>query len=167
MLPGYARSAIALMLLAGVATAPLMGCESIERETGIGTSAQKGALGGGAFGGVVAGLAGANPAWIAASIILGGVTGGLIGDRLGKEDAMKHADNNLRALDTLEKGQTSRWSNAQTGNSGSTTVNSITRKPDGTVCKGYTEIVHTGGKRVTEQATACKAPGGTWAVQTS
>ena len=167
MLPVYARSAITLMLLTGVATAPLAGCTSIEKETGIGTSAQTGALGGGAFGGIVAALAGANPAWIAASIILGGVAGGVIGDHLGKEDATKHADNNLRALDTLGKGQTSRWSNAQTGNSGSTTVNSIMRKPDGTVCKGYTETVHTGEKRVTEQGTACKAPGGTWAVQTS
>ena len=143
------------------------GCETIEKETGLSKSTQTGAAAGGAFGGIIAALAGANPAWIAASVILGGVTGGAIGNYLGKEDAQKHAQNNLNALETLGKGQTSSWSDTQTGNSGSTTVTAVNTKADGTICKSYTETIKTSAKTVTQQATACKAPGGTWKVQTT
>jgi surface antigen len=114
---------------------------------------------------LIAWLAGANPAWIAASTILGGVTGGVIGNYLGKEDAEKHAQNHLSALDTLGQGQTSSWEDTKTGNSGSTTVTAVNAKSDGTVCKSYTETVKTSAKTVTQQATACKAPGGSWKVQ--
>jgi surface antigen len=167
MLTKSARTSVALVLLAGVAAAPLAGCETIEKETGMGKSTQTGALGGAAFGGIVAAIAGANPAWIAASTILGGVTGGVIGNYLGKDDAEKHAQTNLHALDNLGQGQTSSWSDPKTGNSGSTTVTAVNTKSDGTVCKSYTEKVHTSAQNVTKEATACKAPGGSWKVQTS
>jgi len=165
MLGRYGRTAAALTLLAGVAVLPLAGCETIERETGFGKSTQTGALGGAAFGGIIAALAGANPAWIAASTILGGVTGGAIGNYLGRDDAQKHATTNLGALDSLGRGQSSSWRNASTGNSGSTTVTSVTNRPDGTVCKAFRETVRTKAETVTKESTACKAPGGTWRVQ--
>ena len=160
-----ARKAMVIVLLAGAAGLALSGCETIERETGMSKSTQTGAVGGAAFGGIIAALAGANPAWIAASTILGGVTGGVIGNYLGQEDAQKHAQNHLGALDTLGQGQTSSWQDSKTGNSGSTTVTAVNAKSDGTVCKSYTETVTTSAKNVTERATACKAPGGTWKVQ--
>ncbi len=152
------------VLLTGVAAFQLSGCETIERETGLGKSAQTGAVGGAAFGGIIAALAGANPAWIAASVILGGVTGGVIGDYLGKDDAEKHAQNNLNALDTLGQGQSSSWQSAD-GDYGSTKIDKVTTLADGTVCKEYTEAVHTAKKSVTQTGTACKKPGGTWQIQ--
>ena len=159
------RTSAVAILLAGVAVFSLAGCETIEKETGMSKSTQTGALGGAAFGGIIAALAGANPAWIAASTILGGVTGGVIGDYLGKDDAEKHASNNLNALDTLGQGQSSSWSSAD-GDHGSTKIDKVTTMADGTVCKTYTESVHTAKKSVTQTATACKKPGGTWLVQT-
>jgi surface antigen len=159
------RTSVAVVVLASVAALPLAGCETIERETGLGKETQAGAAAGGALGGIIAALAGANPAWIAASVILGGVTGGVIGNALGKEDAEKHAQSNLNALETLGQGQTSSWQDTKTGNSGSTTVTAVNTKADGTVCKSYTETVKTSAKTVTEQATACKASGGGWKVQ--
>ncbi len=151
--------------MAAIAALSLGGCESIERETGFSKQTQTGALGGAAFGGIVAALADANPAWIAASTILGGVAGGTIGNYLGKQDAQQHAQTNLKALDTLGPGQSSNWSNSKTGNSGSTTVTKVRRTSDGTVCKSFTEVVKTSSKTVTEQATACKTAGGEWRVQ--
>ena len=165
MLGRYMRTSVAVVVLASVAALPLAGCETIERETGLGKETQAGAAAGGALGGIIAALAGANPAWIAASVILGGVTGGVIGNALGKEDAEKHAQSNLNALETLGQGQTSSWQDTKTGNSGSTTVTAVNTKADGTVCKSYTETVKTSAKTVTEQATACKASGGGWKVQ--
>ena len=165
MLARPLRVSATIVVLTGLAAAPLYGCKSVEEQTGLSTQTQTGELGGAAFGGLLAALVGANPAWIAASTVLGGVTGGVIGDYLGRDDAEQHAQTNLRALDTLGPGQTASWSDPQTGNSGSTTVDNVYRQADGTVCKGFTESVHTGAKSVTQQATACKAPGGTWEVQ--
>lgn len=165
MLNRQIRTTTALVLMLGMTGPMLVGCETIEKETGLSKSTQAGAAGGAAFGGIIAALAGANPAWIAASVILGGVAGGAIGNYLGKEDAEKHASNNLHALDNLSQGQSSSWQDSKTGNSGSTTVTAVNTKADGTVCKSYTETVRTSAKTVTEQATACKAPGGSWKVQ--
>ncbi|MFN0044615.1 MAG: hypothetical protein ACKVSF_15555 [Alphaproteobacteria bacterium] len=165
MLKGRTKTIAALVLLTGVGATVLTGCESIEKETGIGKSTQTGVLGGATFGGIIAALAGANPAWIAASVVLGGITGGAIGNYLGKDEAQKHAETNLRALDTLGQGQSSSWTDNKSGNSGSTTVNSVATKADGTVCKGFTETIRTSARTVTETATACKASGGTWKVQ--
>lgn len=165
MLQGRTKKIAALVLLAGVGATVLTGCESIEKETGIGKSTQTGVLGGATFGGIVAALAGANPAWIAASVVLGGVTGGVIGNYLGKDEAQKHAETNLRALDTLGQGQSSSWTDNKSGNSGSTTVNGVTTKADGAVCKAFTETIRTSARTVTESATACKAAGGAWKVQ--
>lgn len=165
MLTRYARTSVVFALLASVATIQLAGCETIERETGLSKETQTGAAAGAAFGGIIALLADANPAWIAASTILGGVTGGVIGNYLGKQDAEKHAQTNLRALDTLSQGQTSSWQDSQSGNSGSTTVTKVATRTDGTVCKSFTETVRTKAQTVTKEATACKAPDGTWKTQ--
>jgi surface antigen len=167
MLTKNATRSMAAVLLAGAISIPLAGCDTIQRETGFNRNTQLGAAGGAAFGGIIAALANANPAWIAASVILGGVTGGVIGDHLGKDDAEKHAQTNLHALSSLGAGQTSRWSDSQTGNSGSTTVNQVTRRADGTLCKTYTETVRTGAKTVSQDGTACQQADGSWKVQQS
>ena len=167
MIKHYPTKSLAMILLASACLLPVAGCESIERETGFNRSTQQGAAAGAAFGGIVAALADANPAWIAASVIMGGVAGGAIGNALGKEDAKKHVSNNLHGLDTLSEGQTSSWSNSQTGHSGSTTVRRVSRKDDGTVCKTYTETVHTGTETITRDGTACRAHGGSWHQQSA
>ena len=110
----------ALLLCIPMLAFMLASCEALEEQTGLNKSTQEGAVGGAAFGGIIAALADANPAWIAASVILGGVAGGAIGNALGKDDAEQHARTNLHALDGLSAGQSESWSDARTGNSGST-----------------------------------------------
>lgn len=161
------QKSLACLMLLGMTAIPLAGCESIEKETGYNKDTQTGVAGGAAFGGIVAALADANPALIAASIILGGVAGGAIGDHLGKSDTEKHATNNLHALDSLGEGQSESWSNARTGNSGSTTVTTVAVEPNGTTCKSFVETVRTGARTTTDDATACKTPGGMWRLSGS
>jgi surface antigen len=156
---------VAAALAVGLAALPLAGCQTVEQETGLNRNTQAGALGGAAFGGIVAALAGANPAWIAASVIMGGVAGGALGNYLGKEDTEKHVETNLNALNTLGAGQTASWSDNQTGNSGSTTVDRVFTAANGQSCKAYTETVRTAQRNVTEQATACRQSDGSWKVQ--
>ena len=167
MLSGnYARKSVAVVLLASAALVPLAGCETIERETGFNRNTQLGAAGGAAFGGIVAALAGANPAWIAASVVMGGVAGGALGNYLGKDNAQKHVETNLNALNTLGAGQSSSWNDNQTGNSGSTTVTRVFTDANGQTCKAYSETVKTAQRTVTQDATACRTASGAWNVQT-
>lgn len=155
------RTAVAMAMIAALGVS-LCGCETIERETGFNRSTQTGAAAGAAFGGIVAALANANPAWIAASVILGGVAGGAIGNSMGREDAERHARANLGALDTLNQGQTESWNNSRTGNRGSTTVTRVVSRDSGQVCKSYRETIHARSETVTKEGTACRYPGGTW-----
>ena len=159
------RTSIIVLMAASIALLPVAGCDAIRRETGLSKSTQQGAAGGAAFGGIVAALAGANPAWIAASVILGGVAGGAIGNHLGKQDAERHAQTNLRALDRLSQGQTESWDNKKTGNYGSTTVTRVTTQADGITCKAYRERIHTRDETVTKEGTACRGPGGSWRAE--
>jgi surface antigen len=158
------RLAAAVALLAGIA-GPLAGCETLERETGLNRHTLNGIGVGAAAGGIIALLANANPAWVAASVVLGGTAGGVIGSHLGRDDAERHARNNLGALDRLSEGQTESWSNSRTGNHGSTTVRRVTLHRDtGELCKSYRETVHAGSETVTRDGTACRRSGGTWRV---
>jgi len=161
--PRALRTAVVFAMVASFAV-PLCACETIDKETGMNRDTQVGAAGGAAFGGIIAALAGANPAWIAASVILGGVTGGVIGNHLGKDDAERHAQANLRALDTLGEGQTESWNNDKSGNHGSTLVTRVVSRDDGEVCKSYREEVHAAGETVTKEATACRFPGNSWKI---
>ncbi len=159
------RTSVIAVVAASLALLPIAGCDTIERETGMNKSTQTGAAGGAAFGGIIAALAGANPAWIAASVILGGVAGGAIGNHMGKEDAERHAQTNLHALDSLAQGQTDRWENTKTGNYGSTTVTRVTINGDGITCKAYREQIHTHSEDITKEGTACRGPGGSWKAE--
>jgi len=156
----------ATLLIATSLMLPVAGCKTIERETGLNRSTQTGAAAGAATGGILAALLDANPAWIAASVILGGVAGGAIGNSLGKKDAEKHVTTNLHALDTLAEGQTESWSDSDTGNSGSTTVRRVHRDDNGTICKTYTETVNAGSQTTTREGTVCRVPGGGWHAAT-
>ncbi len=155
------RTAVAVAMITSLGIC-VSGCETIQRETGFNRSTQTGAVAGAAFGGIVAALANANPAWIAASVILGGVAGGAIGNHMGREDAERHARANLGALDTLGQGQTESWNNSRTGNRGSTTVTRVVSRDSGQVCKSYRETIRTNSETVTKEGTACRYPGGTW-----
>lgn len=154
----------ALFLCAGLLVPAVWGCAAIERETGLDMPTQQGIGIGAGLGGIIAAIAGANPGWIAASAILGGAAGGIIGNHLGKDDAERHAQTNLRALDTLGAGQRETWSDSKSGNSGSTAVTKVARASDGAVCKSFRETVKAGTRTTTQEATACKR-GGTWRVQ--
>jgi len=157
-----ATSAIAIGLLVTVPI--IVGCESIEKETGLSKGTQTGVAGGAAAGGLIAALAGASPAWIAGSIILGAVAGGVIGNQLSKKDKEQYSSSSYDALSTQGKGGTTSWNNPETGNSGSTTINEVFTKADGTKCKRFTTKITAKGKTDTTNGVACQEKDGTWKV---
>lgn len=161
------KSAAAALAIVTVPFMTVTGCESIEERTGISKRTQMGAGAGAAVGGVIAAIANANPAWIAASTILGGLAGGAITEYLQRDDVEKHAYNQYRSLETLGQGQTSTWSSPESGHRGSTTVTEVFTMADGTQCKNFTELIETGEQTIRDSGTACKSPGGEWKVRTA
>ena len=158
------RKATAIVVAAALGATALTGCETVERETGIGKGAQTGALGGAAVGGVISAIAGANPAWIAGSTILGAVAGGLLGDYLSQQDREQHATSSYQAFESQSAGGQMNWTNAETGNNGTTKINRVYRTTEGQLCKDFTQTINAGGQTETINGTTCQAPDGTWKV---
>jgi len=154
----------AAVLVAALGATALGGCETIERETGLGKGAQTGVLGGAATGGVIAAIAGASPAWIAASTILGAVAGGFLGDYLSKRDREQHAESSYKAFETEKTGGQSSWNNPESGNSGTTKIDAVYRTSAGKLCKDFTQTIKAGGKTETINGTTCQEADGTWKV---
>ncbi len=152
--------AVGLLVIAPI----IVGCETIEKETGLSKGTQAGAGIGAATGGLIAAAAGASPAWIAASVILGGVAGGLIGNQLSKKDKEQYASSSYEAISTQGKGGQTSWRNPETGSSGSTTINDTWTKADGTPCKRFTQTITAKGETTTTSGIACKEKDGTWKI---
>lgn len=159
------RNTAAVALIGAVPFVSLTGCESIEQRTGLSRQTQMGAGAGAAAGGIIAAIANANPAWIAASTILGGIAGGVIGEYLQRDDVEAHASNQYKSLQSLDEGEVSTWTNPETGHRGSTRVTEAFTMADGTECKNFIEEIDTGERTFQESATACKRPGGDWSVR--
>lgn len=157
------RTAAALLATA-LAASSVAGCAYIEEQTGFSKNTQRGAAAGATFGGVIAALSNANPAWVAASVIMGGVTGGVIGDYLDKRSAEKAASNQYNSLQTLGQGQSSSWTNSSTGHSGSTTVTRVYTTAGGATCKDFVEVIETPQKTFRENGTACQQANGSYRV---
>ncbi len=157
-----AKKIAAAVVIAGLGTSALAGCADVERRTGLNTGAQTGILTGAAAGGLIAGLAGAHPAWIVGSILLGGVAGGLVGDYLTERDREQHAATSYDALETQQTGGQSTWSNPDNGNSGSTRIVNVYRTSDGRLCKDFQQTITAGGESETANGTACQQSDGTW-----
>ena len=157
-----AKKIAAAVVIAGLGTSALAGCQNVERSTGLGSGAQTGVLTGAAAGGLIAGLAGAHPAWIVGSILLGGLAGGLVGDYLDDRDKQQHSQASYDALQTQQAGGQTSWQNPDTGNSGSTRVLNVYRTSDGRLCKDFQQTINAGGQSETANGTACQEPDGTW-----
>lgn len=157
-----AKKIAAVVVIAGLGTSALAGCADVERRTGLNTGAQTGVLTGAAAGGLIAGLAGAHPAWIVGSILMGGLAGGLIGDYLTDRDREQHARTSYDALETQQAGGQTNWQNPDNGNSGSTKILNVYRTSDGRLCKDFEQTISAGGESEVANGTACQQSDGTW-----
>ena len=77
----------ARMIVFGLTVAGLLaGCDPVQQQTGLNKTAQTGGVAGAALGGVVAAMALANPPVLVASVVIGSVAGGALGNFIHKED---------------------------------------------------------------------------------
>ncbi len=114
------------------------------------------------MGGLIAAAAHGSPAAIAASVIGGGLLGGLVGDVLDERDKKMAAETAHRALETAPTGTSVAWQNPDTGNSGTVTPTRTYQTANGTYCREYQQTVVIDGKPEQVKGTACRQPDGSW-----
>ena len=141
-----------------VAAAGCADYQNRPRQTGgtlIGAAA--GGLAGAQFGGGSGQLAAT-----AVGVLLGGLLGSEVGKSMDDVDRIRATQASEQALNT---GQTIRWENANTGNSGAVIpVRSGTDTQTGALCREYQQTVTVGGKQEQAYGTACRQADGSWKV---
>ncbi len=129
--------------------------------------------GGAIIGGVIGGLLGSQigggkgrVAASAAGAALGVFLGSRIGKKLDKVDQMHAAKTHQTALETNPIGQTSNWSNPDSGNSGTVTPTRTVASADtGQPCREYQHTVTIDGKTEQAYGRACRQADGSWQIQ--
>ena len=150
------RIGILVILLAFV----LAGCETTQP----GQKAVIGGLGGATVGGLLAAGLGASPAAIAGSVILGGLVGGAIGDRMDAADKRHANEAAVRAMETAPSGQSVTWQNPDTRHAGSVTPTRTYQTANGQYCREYQQTVIIDGKQQQSYGTACRQADGSWKI---
>lgn len=101
-------------------------------------------------------------------MIIGAVAGAYLGGELGKQldrrdrEAMERTTQN--ALANAPAGSTSRWSNPDSGNSGTVTPQQEFTDDSGQTCREFQQTVTVEEQTQTAYGTACRQPDGTWRV---
>lgn len=135
----------------------LAACEEGRRGETVGTlgGAAAGAVLGDAVGGTLATVAGA---------VAGAYLGGRLGRNLDNKDKNEMQRTTQNALENSRSGQTQRWTNPDSGNSGSVTPQEAYRTAEGQPCREYQETINVKGDTETAYRTACRQPDGTWVL---
>jgi surface antigen len=129
-----------------------------------GPKAQLGAATGAAAGGLIGAAAGGGTEGIIGGVLLGGLLGGAIGDSLDQRDRQLAYRSNQTALESYQVGQTSTWTNPDSGHSGSFTPTNTYQTSQGQYCREYQQTVAVGGESQQAYGTACRQPDGSWRV---
>ncbi len=126
-----------------------------------------GSLGGAALGGLAGAQVGSGSGQLAATAVgalLGFFVGAEVGKSLDKADQLYAKRTAGQALETNSTGQTSSWSNPDSGNSGSITPPRTTYTDSGQPCREYQQTVTIGGKTQQAYGTACREADGSWRI---
>ncbi len=145
---------VALLLLCS-------GCQTMKDNP----KATGGAVLGSAAGGLIAAAAGGGAAGIVGGALLGGLLGGAIGNRLDQKDKELAMQQAQLSLENSRTGQTSSWSNPDSGNSGTITPTRTFQNANGQYCREYQQEVTVAGETQKAYGTACRRPDGQWQIQ--
>jgi surface antigen len=152
----------AILIMATTAAVMLSGCmENVGTKEGVGTIAGA-ALGG--WGGSQIGSGEGRGIAIAAGVLLGGFLGNNIGKGLDKTDRLEASRAGYRAFEYNKSGQSTSWSNPDSGNSGTVTPRPAYQTNNGQYCREYSQSINVGRNRETAVGTACRQSDGTWKV---
>lgn len=97
----------------------------------------------------------------AAGVIIGGIVGSEIGRSMDKQDQLLAQQAEYEALESGESGRTRQWRNPDNGRYGDIVPSKPYRR-QGNDCRDYTHTVYIDGRHRTMKGTACRNPDGTW-----
>lgn len=103
---------------------------------------------------------------VAVGTLAGAYLGKEIGVSLDRADRQYMVQSSQTALETHPTGQTTTWTNPDSGNSGSFTP-TRTYQSNNRYCREYQQTVMIGGKKEEAYGTACRQPDGSWEIVNS
>ncbi len=142
----------------------VVNAECVQQQEETGGGELFGTLIGAAVGGLVGSQFGGgtgNKVAIGAGVLAGGFLGNQVGKSLDCQDQQYHYDTTQNALETQKVGQSSSWSNPDTGHSGEITP-TRTYTSDGQPCRDFTQTILIDGEAEKINGTACRQNDGSW-----
>ncbi len=152
-----------LLLATVCATALILG----SCDTASGPKQSLGTLLGAAAGGIAGAQIGSGKGQLAATgagVFLGALLGNSVGASLDRADSLEAERTAQYALENLQDGHVSNWSNPNSGNSGTITPLNVYAPDANQYCREYQTTVTIGGETQSAHGTACRKPDGTWEV---
>lgn len=142
----------------------LAGCA--QGTSGYGTKQTVGAVGGAVAGGALGSRFGGGTGKLIATgigTLLGAYAGSELGRSLDRADET-YAQRAASQAYGAPLGETIRWNNPQSGNSGTITPLRDGYASNGSYCREYQQTVYVGGRAQQASGTACQQPDGTWRI---
>ena len=122
-------------------------------------------------GAVIGGVAGSEVgdgtgqlAAVGAGVLIGAFIGSEIGESLDEMDKLYALEAYEKAIETSRVGETTRWENPDSGNSGAYTPTLAYRTEQGQYCREFTQSISVGGTTQDGSGTACRRQDGTWEI---
>lgn len=152
---------IAAVAVVSISMVAVTACESGGPKETIGT------LGGAALGGLAGSQIGSGRGQllaVGAGVLLGAFAGREIGKSLDKADKLEAERTANTALEYNKSGETSTWSNPDSGHQGTVTPTQTTYTDSGQPCREFQQTVTIGGKTEQAYGTACRQEDGSWKI---
>jgi surface antigen len=103
-----------------------------------------------------------------AAVAIGALAGAYFGSEVGKSldsaDRMAMQRTSQGALESNQTGQSSSWSNPDSGHSGTVTPTRTYQTASGDPCREYQQTVTIDGKTEQAHGRACRQPDGSWKI---
>lgn len=139
-------------------------------QTNSGTKQTIGGLGGAVLGGLLGSQIGGGSGRlvaVGAGAVLGGLLGSSIGKSLDDTDKLMMERTTQASLEHVQTGQTSTWSNPDSGHAGTVTPTKTYQEAGGQYCREYQQTVTVGNEQQEAYGTACRQPDGSWKIVSS
>jgi len=96
--------------------------------------------------------------------MLGAILGSEVGKSLDRADRLAMALATHEALEYGQSGDSTTWTNPDSGNSGEIVPQRAVRRADGRVCREYWKTVTIAGEKQQAYGTACRQGDGSWKI---
>ncbi len=136
-------------------------------QTNSGPKETIGGLGGAVLGGLLGSQVGKGRGQLVAvgvGAVLGGVLGSSVGKSLDDTDKLMMERTTQASLEHVRSGETSQWSNPDSGHSGTVTPTETYQTSAGKYCREYQQTILVGGEQEVAYGTACRQPDGSWKI---